>query len=373
MEPIHDEFEVFSKGLESFGVTKDITTESIIKKIDSVISSILNTKFTHPSKLQLQYIKNRVNFACPYCGDSNTDPDAKRGNIYTTNLFYVCYNCGEKKGFTSFLKDFNQEDIFTYEEKEYIKTYISENNGKGFSSKSIAEIYNQIITLQEYGIQRSTVMSIFELEEISTSKFVVDYLKSRNQQHVDSRKFAFDKRGNAIVMFNTSPDNNLVYGFQKRLFKVYKKMRFLTTNYSEICLKLGITINDEDLRIRLDKISLFYNIFHVKFSDNIFLFEGTMDANHLNNSMATWSASNKIMLPHGHYLYDNTTIDKAGLDASLEMLHAGLKVFMWSMFLKDFPQFKYCKDLDDIYKTTKIPARDLLPYFSNHPLDIIYL
>lgn len=369
-----DSFEAFVSSIEMMNEKKEeITTESITKKIDSVLLSILSTKFTNQRKLRLVPVQSRINFACPYCLDSKTDPDAKRGNLYIANLFYVCYNCGKKRGFKSFLEDFRMDDEFTYSELEFIKKMSLEGSTNSFSSKRVSEVYNQIVTLQQYGIDRSVVMKLYGFQEIQDVKFVYNYLKERNQLHIDLRTFAYDRDKDALVVFNTSGDYTQVFSFQRRFFKPFKGIRFLTEKYSEICLKMGVEISDENLRNRLDKISYFYNIFKVRFSDDMFIFEGAMDANHIPNSIATWSASNKILLPSGYYLFDNTTIDKAGKDASIELLEQNHQVFLWGKYLEDYPEFRLCKDLDDIRKKKYVKAQDLLKYFSNHPLDAIYL
>ena len=37
---------------------------------------------------------DKLNFACPYCGDSNKDSSKKRGNFYLSSNTYKCFNDG---------------------------------------------------------------------------------------------------------------------------------------------------------------------------------------------------------------------------------------------------------------------------------------
>ena len=37
---------------------------------------------------------DKLNFACPYCGDSERDPNKKRGNLYLSTQTYKCFNDG---------------------------------------------------------------------------------------------------------------------------------------------------------------------------------------------------------------------------------------------------------------------------------------
>ena len=55
--------------------------------IDSIITRILNRNFTDSRKRKtVVYPKNRIQMACPYCGDSHKNPNAKRGNLYFNRL-----------------------------------------------------------------------------------------------------------------------------------------------------------------------------------------------------------------------------------------------------------------------------------------------
>jgi hypothetical protein len=90
--------------------------ESSKNHIVSLLDSILREQFSGEKAHAKPYL-DRINFACPYCGDSHGGTYKKRGNIYWKNLKFHCYNGGCPKPHTTvvdFLKDhgksFNQKD-----------------------------------------------------------------------------------------------------------------------------------------------------------------------------------------------------------------------------------------------------------------------
>jgi DNA-directed RNA polymerase subunit RPC12/RpoP len=47
-----------------------------------------------------------IEMACPICGDSAKNLHRKRGNLFLNNMFYVCFNCGERMGYLKLLERF---------------------------------------------------------------------------------------------------------------------------------------------------------------------------------------------------------------------------------------------------------------------------
>ena len=88
-------------------------------RIEGLIEDILSKEFPRePSKQKIYRAGNRLNFSCPYCGDSR-DGRKKRGNFYLDTLSYKCYNggCGIFKDLYSMLKDFSFIDKVNQDEK----------------------------------------------------------------------------------------------------------------------------------------------------------------------------------------------------------------------------------------------------------------
>ena len=99
--------------------------------INGIIQRVLNKEFSNIQKRKTVDYNDRVNFACPYCGDSS-DPYKKRGNLYWKSLQYHCYNGGCPKRHTNlveFLKDFhnpisNKDDLIFYLDYIRVNTVI---------------------------------------------------------------------------------------------------------------------------------------------------------------------------------------------------------------------------------------------------------
>ncbi len=76
--------------------------------IKGLIQNILNKEFSNQQKRRIDEYADRLNMACPYCGDSSKSVHKKRGNLYFNKLFYICFNCDKKTSFDKFAKDFNE-------------------------------------------------------------------------------------------------------------------------------------------------------------------------------------------------------------------------------------------------------------------------
>ena len=76
--------------------------------IKSLIQNILNKEFSNIHKRRIDEYADRLNYSCPYCGDSSKSVHKKRGNLYFNKLFYICFNCDKKTTFDKFAKDFNE-------------------------------------------------------------------------------------------------------------------------------------------------------------------------------------------------------------------------------------------------------------------------
>ena len=62
-----------------------------VDRVKGIVSSALLKFFGNdPQRLKIYQGGNRLNFCCPYCGDSK-DSKKKRGNLYTDTLTYKCY------------------------------------------------------------------------------------------------------------------------------------------------------------------------------------------------------------------------------------------------------------------------------------------
>ena len=382
-----DEFSnFFSNAITTEIAFEEVNKDALFQKISSTIQSILDEKFVTDSisKRKILYPSDnkRMNFACPYCGDSRNNPNKKRGNIYLDDLNFKCYNCSTFKDVITLLSDYGKKDNFTDAELAYLKRNSLEHNSADHgplssnSKNNISDMSVIMNGIEQYAIPREEIMSALRLKEITNDKVIYRYLQDRKQLDNEKvfKKMAYDAWNEVLYFFNLTKSGN-VMGLQGRVQNVKRGgQRFNTYEYSRIVKDiLRLPEPSDDIKIQTDKISIIYNIFDVNMSKDIYIFEGSIDANHYENSMATWSASNKVYIPNGKYCFDNTLIDKAGKDATIELLSKGHMTFLWQKFVDKYPKFRYCKDLNDIMKLENLPLSEFNKFFGNSMLDLLYI
>lgn len=379
-----DDFnDYLSNPTAEFDADEKIDTEALFEKIRASVLLILKQKF--PNDLVKQEIlerNNRINFACPSCGDSKHDRSKKRGNIYLGGYNYKCYNsestwCAHARSITSFLEKFGAKDGYTSLELSYLNKNTSEHHqitlgstGSNFSTHSV-----DMFGIDEFGIPREDIMKRMALQNVEDNEKIYMYLKGRKQIIGDLSHFAYDRFNEHLYVFNMTPDKKKVIGMQYRTQRLKSRhdRRFSSFLYSDIWEKIfGVTVKQE-IADRMDKFSLLYNILRVNYGRDVPIFEGAIDSHHMDNSLALMGASQKVYLEMGKYFYDNPLEDKAGQRAAIEMLKKGYSVFLWGRFLHDFPQYRFCKDLNDIMIKAPISEEILYKYFGDNQMDIIYL
>ncbi len=57
--------------------------------IKSILQKILAKESSNQNKRKVVDYNDRLNFACPYCGDSHKNQYAKRGNLYFNRLRFL--------------------------------------------------------------------------------------------------------------------------------------------------------------------------------------------------------------------------------------------------------------------------------------------
>jgi len=373
--------DILDEILDASGLTGGkIDKNGIMDKIDKSVKSILMKTHNNPTKHELLDKGNRINFACPYCGDSKNNANKKRGNIYKDGLWFKCYNSPCKTApVWKFLEDFYEISNFSADEIIFLKSQadLSATSLKGDRKAATANQLGGFIGLQEYGFPRAAVMTNMMLKEVHTTDWVVDYLKSRRQLpsiYGDLNHFAYDRHNNALVIMNLDITRTKVMGLQLRYFKP-KNIRFRSYNYGDLA-EYAFSIKKDTIKPELlaamNKVSLLYNFWQTDFTLPVLILESAIDSNHFKNSMGILSANTNIRLKNkSFYMYDNSTIDQAGADAAMKRLDGGYYVFMWSKFIDDYPIYRKCKDLNDIFKKRPIKIKMLMEYFTNDSLDIM--
>lgn len=342
--------------------------------IDKVVR-VLYKSHTHQQKREYLEGRDRLNFACPYCGDSTTDHRKKRGNLYWNDLYFHCYNCGTHKSLDEFLKDFDNN--FEGEDRISIVNYIKQNR-KNIQYGQTLNFY-LFDKIEELSLSFEEIAPAFNIYRVSeTTHRAYPYLKSR-LLHNKLNKFGYDPRRKELYVFNLDTSNKII-GFQIRPLDNVSGPKYRTWNLQRIYDRLNLKLNVTDSELEdLNKISMIFGILQTDLSRTFTVFEGPMDSFFMFNSLGMTGVKKQIIdfddIPTVRYFFDN---DIEGKTKMIDKLKQKQTVFMWKKFLDDFNiPSKKVKDLNDLvkyeYKNRTGCLANLDNYFTNNTLDIIFI
>ena len=368
-----------------------------LDNIKNKIQEILNKKFANDSyiKRKIDVYHDRLNFSCPYCGDSRSDVRKKRGNLYLDSLRFHCFNCGHSTGINRFLSDFNEE--LSNEDK--IAVHEIQQNAKKFEKRvSSSQSSMSMTLLDKLAIPKDILFR--QLGIISPYKDVTasNYLKSRMISIKDWKYFAYNPLTKELYILNTSPSDRVI-GFQiRQLDPKSHKQRYtssrLTKIYSDVFNKdiNGIVerlllkeplgqkyIEEEDgvenIVANLDRLSGIFNIMNVNLSQPLTIMEGPIDSLAIANSIALQSAAKHLdgffdEVENVRYLFDN---DKTGKEMSLKKMKNHKKVFLWGQYLDMIKSKTNIKDINDLQKQNLFNIDIIEKCFSDDEFDAMYI
>ena len=368
-----------------------------LDNIKNKIQEILNKKFANDSyiKRKIDVYHDRLNFSCPYCGDSRTDIRKKRGNLYLDSFKFFCFNCNHSAGINRFLSDFNEE--LSNEDK--IVVHEIQQNAKKFEKRvSSTQSSMSMTLLGELAIPKDILFR--QLGIISPYKDVTasNYLKSRMINIKDWKYFAYNPLTKELYILNTSPLDRVI-GFQiRQLDPKSHKQRYtssrLTKIYSDVFNKdiNGIVerlllkeslgekyIEEEDgvenIVANLDRLSGIFNIMNVNLSQPLTIMEGPIDSLAIANSIALQSAAKHLdgffdEVENVRYLFDN---DKTGKEMSLKKMKNHKKVFLWGQYLDMIKSKTNIKDINDLQKQNLFNIDIIEKCFSDDEFDAMYI
>jgi hypothetical protein len=347
------------------------------RRIEELIGDILRRSFPGDASKQKIYLAgNRLNFSCPYCGDSGNSKK-KRGNFYMNTLSYKCYNggCGIfKDGYTMF-RDFEVNKELNSDERSEILSIIKEGRERRKTVYGDVDISLFFDTdIKKLVIPRSLFIEKMGLEEVLGSK-IEPYITRRNQ--IPDKRFAWDQAKEKLYLLNLTR-NDEILGLQVRnMSSNFSGAKYYTYKLSGIWEKMLGVVNKEFLEecMKVDPISHVFNIGFVSFDDTITIFEGPMDSWLWKNSVALCSVENKFPFEFENvrYWYD---WDSAGRSKTSELLSKGSTVFNWKKFLEDHSlQLNKKWDLNDLVnflRSKKIKIKRFENYFTQEVLDLSY-
>jgi hypothetical protein len=326
--------------------------------IHQFVKDVLNFRFSgdhHKTKINADD-SDKLNFACPYCGDSEKDPTKKRGNLYLTTQSYKCFNdgCLTWVSLSKFISTFALKyslELPSIDERKETRKPLRQETKRGFLIEFLMnpKVKSSLIDF-------SSLQSRFFLipcKDAPEDSPIYQYLKTRNIFSLPSfeQTCYYDSRMDKIYIFNLDLRSGKVLGVSLRRIDGGTGPKYNIRNYSEF-KKTGLIRGvDDDIISKVDTINNYFNILNVNFSYPVIVTEGQIDAMFLRNSIATTGVTkSKALLGtllsknNALILFDN---DKAGRSESMKLIKVGYKVFMWANLIDDL-KTKYPKSIKDI-------------------------
>jgi hypothetical protein len=323
--------------------------------INGIINRVLSKEFSNIQKRKTVDYNDRVNFACPYCGDSHKNVHAKRGNFYYNRLIYICFNCDKKTTFDRFCKDFN-EQLDPDKKLEMIEHLNSVMTYSDYEGDFVDARFENLIDMSELErVFSQDLTPISDFKPIQVNGGVYKYLVGRGippEYHKNIYQAKYWKNEDEsewiIALLNRRGDK--VLGMQIRNLKEGKRRTFKIYNYENLLewVNLGKDVGDPDMNdlVIYNKLSYYFNILNVDFDEKITVFEGYLDSLFFPNSIGLVGVNTDFRFLENNnldlqYFFDN---DEAGYKKSEEKLKEGYPIFLWKKLFEDIVDKKNAPD-----------------------------
>jgi hypothetical protein len=137
-------------------------------------------------------------------------------------------------------------------------------------------------------------------------------------------------------------------------------------------------IDDVDINqiVIYNKLSYYFNILNIDFSDTVTVFEGYLDSLFFPNSIGVVGVETDMKFLESNnldirYFYDN---DSAGFDKSEQKMKEGFPVFLWKKLFQDIVDRKKSADPYGLmYRISKIKDLNKLSEMVNNPYKTLNL
>ena len=368
--------------------------------IKNILQKILDKEFANVQKRRVNDYSDRLNFACPFCGDSHRNNHAKRGNLYFNRLVFICFNCDKKTTFDRMCKEFN-EQIDPDKKLEMIEHLDSIMTYNDYQSEFVDAKFDNLIDLGD--LEKSIELNLTpfsDFKPIQVNGGIYKYLIGRGiepDKHKNIYQAKYWKNEDEsewiIVMLNRR-DTKLL-GMQVRNLKEGRKRMFKIYNYENILEWVNIA-KEEPKQVDINelviynKLSYYFNILNVDFDRMITVFEGYLDSLFYPNSIGLVGVNTDFRFLENsgfdlQYFFDN---DEAGFKKSEEKLKEGYTVFLWNKLFESIVDQKnsndpfsllhriskvkdvnkLCQLTPDAFKKLKLPL-----FFSKDILDVKWI
>jgi len=346
--------------------------------LKNCVQDVLNKEFKSINKRKINEFGDRLNFACTYCGDSKSEYK-KRGNLYFNKLLYICFNCGKKTNFDKFTKDFGLR-LDPDKKLEIIEHLNSQISLQDAEEDLMETELNKLIDFTEVErIFNNGENVITDFRPIEKRTGLYQYLINRGipenlHSNIYGGKYWVneDKFEPVLVLLNRKGSKilgcqirNLKDG-RRRIFKIYN----YETLYKWITGLDDIVDIDANQLVIYNKLSYYFNILNVDFSEKITIFEGYLDSLFYPNSIGVVGVNTDMKFLENNqldlqYFYDN---DQAGYLKSEQKLRLGYSVFLWKKLFEDIVDKKNPTDpYSLLYRISKVKDLNKLAELSPNP------
>lgn len=341
---------------------------------------------------------DKLNFACPYCGDSNKDVNKKRGNLYLTTNNYKCYNDGcsilapIEKFVAKWSKQYNLP-LPTITKASANFTLATAPKKKGFLIEFLInkEVGSKLLKFND-------LVSRFSLIPCTRAKAgspIYEFITKRKIHHlpVFEKTCYYDSREDKIYLFNLDLRSDSVLGFAIRhIDDSWEGPKYNIKNYAEFKKTGLIKEIDDSFIVEVNTLNNYFNILNIDFSKEITVTEGQIDSMFVRNCIASTGVTKGKQLLENLTVKNKTRIlfdnDTAGKRETISFLNKGYSVFLWSSALyelkkkypSEYKKIKNIKDVNDLYRVILLldstlnfeSFNDFLDkHFSKSPFDVI--
>jgi hypothetical protein len=303
--------------------------------IVNIISNILTDTFESGYKRTVLDKGDRLNFACPICGDSQKNDREKRCWLFLGSMKYRCYNEGchgsldwlTKKfhidinpEVRSAIRNITQLSVEKIKQNRIVQTAPKEK--VSFSPTEFLAGFPELTNFNFPAI--STVRKYLILRGVNPNKFAsADLIISEDWVEP------------VIVILNQSSDGERIIGYQTRNLKKGRQRKYSTHLWSELYTAIKEEEPTEELKNYYDPLSEMYGIMQVDMNQPVTIFEGYMDASIFPNAIGLSGAktNTQSLIDTGasiRYIFDN---DTTGQLAAIQKLKAGQSVFLWKKLI----------------------------------------
>jgi len=368
--------------------------------IKNILQKILNKEFANVQKRRVNDYSDRLNFACPFCGDSHRNNHAKRGNLYFNRLVFICFNCDKKTTFDRMCKEFN-EQIDPDKKLEMIEHLDSIMTYNDYQSEFTDAKFDNLIDLTD--LEKSIELNLTpfsDFKPIQVNGGIYKYLIGRGiepdkHKNIYQAKYWKNEDESEWIIIMLNRRDTKLLGMQVRNLKEGRKRMFKIYNYENILEWVNLA-KEEPKQVDINelviynKLSYYFNILNVDFDRMITVFEGYLDSLFYPNSIGLVGVNTDFRFLENsgfdlQYFFDN---DEAGFKKSEEKLKEGYTVFLWNKLFESIVDQKnsndpfsllhriskvkdinkLCQLTPDAFKKLKLPL-----FFSKDTLDVKWI